>query len=968
MDKQQIVELIRQKALAAGLDPDMVVRVAELESSLRPQAKNPRSSAGGLFQLTNMRKRELGIPLKKQYSIEEQVDHGVQSLAQAQSYLEDRLDRKPQAYEVYAAHFSGPAGSVKVLSAPQEVRTEQVYSRKAMKSNPKLRGLTAGEIRQQWQDKFGDIGREPRKPDRPQRLTPQQMEQQVAPVQPEESVPNWEQIGQGQLTAQAELDQEPVMMAMGGEVQDDEDESPLNQKLARMVQMARTDEDFRRINELIAGPRPAGFAKGGEVDDEPTPEELEEASKPSFRTSSAGGGRKKGDVSKALESGTAAREMLKGATMLPQNILGAPVDVATMAMRPFGYSVEKPVMGSEWLKEKSRQAGVAYAPSGTQAERGFFTAGDVLSNLVNPAGATRTAVRGAQQTGQAARELAAVVEANARAQDPFFAGKAGGQRGAVRPVGSVMAVEPVGGIRSGVEKLLESGRESSRDALRKAFREKDYKTQTWTHEEGLHPPVKQEDLERKEEVIRNFWDTKAKNYFVKQFGTPNDPIAQGIAKQRIRSSVLEEQFPDYMLDPLYAGSTRTTPEGQQRFFPKYPKAWEDFTRRYDTATGLKGDVVLPGAQMGNPDYTYVMGPRGEAAFEQARRAEIERLLEQGVRPSEINVELGKAFRSGKEPERVVGDGTSRAAELFKAYEATPETLQAEYLTPLSETVTRAIEKGQPVYDIGYMHSPLKDLFDPGRINYYLASIPARQAANMRFEDVVKGAIEMHETKLSLSALDAQIRKGKAVPQKVFDEGISGPLLSFPKGSPFEGYAWKRIEDRKATVPEGAYIHHSVGGYELGGATYGMEKRNGFNTGEYQVYTLRDPRNKPVTTVEVKRLPSGDLEVLQIKGDGPATGNTAPEQHSDAVAAFLQNYLKPVYIKETDTYLTPQLQLLKQRINNPGSVPPAVTPAAVPAQAAPEVPPQVAAQPPQNVPQQDFDAQYQNALRLFGRRP
>lgn len=38
--------------------------------------------------------------------------------------------------------------------------------------------------------------------------------------------------------------------------------------------------------------------------------------------------------------------------------LGAPVDLATMALRPFGYNVEKPVGGSEWIGDKMRRAGM----------------------------------------------------------------------------------------------------------------------------------------------------------------------------------------------------------------------------------------------------------------------------------------------------------------------------------------------------------------------------------------------------------------------------------------------------------------------------------------------------------------------------------------------------------------------------------------------------------------------------------
>lgn len=36
-------------------------------------------------------------------------------------------------------------------------------------------------------------------------------------------------------------------------------------------------------------------------------------------------------------------------------LLGGPVDLAAMAMRPFGFNVENPVMGSEWIRQQTQQ-------------------------------------------------------------------------------------------------------------------------------------------------------------------------------------------------------------------------------------------------------------------------------------------------------------------------------------------------------------------------------------------------------------------------------------------------------------------------------------------------------------------------------------------------------------------------------------------------------------------------------------
>jgi hypothetical protein len=57
-------------------------------------------------------------------------------------------------------------------------------------------------------------------------------------------------------------------------------------------------------------------------------------------------------------------------------------------------------------------------------------------------------------------------------------------------------------------------------------------------------------------------------------------------------------------------------------------------------------------------------------------------------------------------------------------------------------------------------------------------------------------------------------------------------------------------------------------------------------------------------------------VTQIKGNGRATGNTAPEKYDAAVLRFLQTYLKPTRIEEADQFLTPLLQNYKAELVPP----------------------------------------------------
>lgn len=68
-------------------------------------------------------------------------------------------------------------------------------------------------------------------------------------------------------------------------------------------------------------------------------------------------------------------------------LLGAPVDITTMALRPLGYKTENPVMGSEWIGKKMQDAGLVSGNRNQLAE--------MLAGFVDPATMATGAVKGA---------------------------------------------------------------------------------------------------------------------------------------------------------------------------------------------------------------------------------------------------------------------------------------------------------------------------------------------------------------------------------------------------------------------------------------------------------------------------------------------------------------------------------------------------------------------------------------------
>jgi len=201
-------------------------------------------------------------------------------------------------------------------------------------------------------------------------------------------------------TSQAEL--EALVKAMALQAQTKQTEG-------KPYIMSREQLEARKAKaEKGPAERPEYRAEGSPEEGEVSQEELDAASRPAFVTPKSGKGRKEGEISKQLKSGDAYANMAKGVTELPYDLAGAGVDLATMAMRPFGYSTEKPVMGSDWIKEQmtgSKAYQVRPEPPTDPTAKGFYTAGELLSNLVNPAGAVRAGVKGAEKVGQAATNV-----------------------------------------------------------------------------------------------------------------------------------------------------------------------------------------------------------------------------------------------------------------------------------------------------------------------------------------------------------------------------------------------------------------------------------------------------------------------------------------------------------------------------------------------------------------------------------
>jgi len=92
---QDISEKIRAAAVAKGIDPDLAVRIAELESSLRPWVGAKTSSAKGLFGIIDSSWNMFGGAPGQQTNADENIRVGTDIIASNTGYLKKKLGRDP---------------------------------------------------------------------------------------------------------------------------------------------------------------------------------------------------------------------------------------------------------------------------------------------------------------------------------------------------------------------------------------------------------------------------------------------------------------------------------------------------------------------------------------------------------------------------------------------------------------------------------------------------------------------------------------------------------------------------------------------------------------------------------------------------------------------------------------------------------------------------------------------------------
>ncbi len=143
-------ELFSAKTQEYGLPEGYLDRTAGVESSYNPNAKNPNSSAGGLFQFIDGTARQYG--LRDKFDPVEATDAAARLARDNAASLRNALGRDPTAGELYLAHQQGAGGAIKLLSNP-DAPAASIVGAAAARLNGGA-GLTAGQLAQKWTRKI----------------------------------------------------------------------------------------------------------------------------------------------------------------------------------------------------------------------------------------------------------------------------------------------------------------------------------------------------------------------------------------------------------------------------------------------------------------------------------------------------------------------------------------------------------------------------------------------------------------------------------------------------------------------------------------------------------------------------------------------------------------------------------------------------------------------------------------------
>lgn len=150
----RVGEIILDAAQRHGVNPNVLSTIAHLESRGNPSEKNPKSSAGGLFQFIDSTAKAVG--LEDRFDPVQASDAAARLTKSNAQVLSRTLGRSPSVGELYLAHQQGAGGASRLLSNPNS-RASDIVGAEAVRLNGGTPDMTAGEFANLWVSKADRI-------------------------------------------------------------------------------------------------------------------------------------------------------------------------------------------------------------------------------------------------------------------------------------------------------------------------------------------------------------------------------------------------------------------------------------------------------------------------------------------------------------------------------------------------------------------------------------------------------------------------------------------------------------------------------------------------------------------------------------------------------------------------------------------------------------------------------------------
>lgn len=130
--------------------------LAEIESGNNPNAKNPSSSASGLYQFVRKTWENLGYNWNQVFNVDLQ-NQAVRIFTNNNAKILERNGIDVNNLTLYGAHFLGIGNAIKVFGSNASDYLSSILPKSVLNANPQLQNMTVGDFFNWLNGKVGGV-------------------------------------------------------------------------------------------------------------------------------------------------------------------------------------------------------------------------------------------------------------------------------------------------------------------------------------------------------------------------------------------------------------------------------------------------------------------------------------------------------------------------------------------------------------------------------------------------------------------------------------------------------------------------------------------------------------------------------------------------------------------------------------------------------------------------------------------